>query len=275
MSLKGKNIVITGASRGIGRAIALRCAQDGANLVLAAKSVTEGKLPGTIMSVAEEVKAAGGQALPIQVDVREESQVEAMVNQAAEHFGGIDVLINNAGAINLTPLETTPPKRFDLMLDINVRAVLVCSHYCIPHLKKAGGHIINLSPPVSLDPKWFGQHTPYTISKYGMSMATIGLSQELADYGVAVNSLWPRTMIATAAVDWLLGDSGMKHSRKPDIMADAAYEILKTNPKELSGKLLLDEDLLRERGFTDFEHYRNDPEADPMPDLYVEGFGNK
>lgn len=269
MSFKNKTIVITGASRGIGRSIALRLAKDGANLVLAAKSVTEGKLPGTIHSVAEEVEAAGGKALAIQVDVRDETQVEQMVTKAVETFGGINALINNAGAINLTPLEATPPKRMDLMLDINVRATLLCSHYCIPHLKKAGGgHILSLSPPVSLDPKWFGQHVVYTISKFGMSMATIGLAEELREAKVSVNSLWPRTMIATAAVNWLLGEEGMKRSRTPEIMADAAYEILKSGP-ELTGKMLLDEPFLTEKGYSDFDKY-NCSDEEPVQDLYVE-----
>lgn len=232
MSLKGKTIFITGSSRGIGREIALRCAKDGANLVLAAKSVEEGKLAGTIHSVAKEVEAAGGQALAIQLDVREESQVAAVFEKAAQHFGKIDMLVNNAGAIQLTPLEMTPPKRMDLMLDINVRAVLMCSHYALPHLKKAGsGHILNLSPPVLMDQKWFGQNTIYTISKYGMSMATLGLSGELAPYKIAVNSLWPRTLIATAAVNMIMGEAGMEHSRTPAIMADAAYAILTSDPK--------------------------------------------
>lgn len=270
MSLKGKTILITGASRGIGRAIALRCARDGANLVLAAKSVVEGKLPGTIHSVAKEVEEAGGQALAIQVDVRDEKQVESMVIKAADKFGQINALINNAGAINLTPLEITPPKRMDLMLDINVRAVLLCSHFCIPRLKEAGGgHIINLSPPVALKEKWFGQHTTYTISKFGMSMATFGLAGELSDYKIAVNSLWPRTMIATAAVNWLMGEEGMKQSRTPEIMADAAYEIL-TSDSNVTGNMFVDEKLLRDRGYTEFDKYANDPDTEPLLDLYVE-----
>jgi citronellol/citronellal dehydrogenase len=270
MSLKNKTIIITGASRGIGRSIALKCAQDGANLVLAAKSVEEGKLPGTIFSVAEEVKKAGGQALPIQVDVRDPDMVEGMVGKTVDEFGQINALINNAGAINLTPLETTPPKRMDLMLDINMRAVLLCSHYCIPKLKEAGGgHIINLSPPLSLDPKWYGNHVTYTISKYGMSMATVGLSQELKDYKIAVNSLWPKTLIATAAINWLMGEEGMKQSRTPEIMADACYEIL-ISDSELTGNLFIDEALLKERGVVDFKKYQSDPNTEPSLDLFVE-----
>lgn len=270
MSLQGKTIIITGASRGIGRAMALKFAAEGANLVLAAKSVEEGKLPGTIHSVAEEVKAAGGRALPIQVDVREPEMVEHMVKKAADEFGQIHALINNAGAINLTPLETTPPKRMDLMLDINMRAVLMCSHYCIPYLKEAGGgHILNLSPPLSLDPKWYGNHTVYTISKYGMSMATIGLAGELKEHRIAVNALWPRTLIATAAVNWLMGEDGMKKSRTPEIMADAAYEIIKSDP-EFTGNTFIDETLLMERGYTDFDKYAHDPKSELMVDLFVE-----
>ena len=263
MSLKNKTIIITGASRGIGRAIALKCAKDGANLVLAAKSVTEGKLPGTIHSVAEEVQSNGGNALAIQVDVREPDLVKAMVDQTINKFGQIDCLINNAGAINLTPLETTSPKKMDLMLDINVRAVLLCSHYCIPHLKAAqGGHILNLSPPLSFDPKWYGNHVTYSISKYGMSMATIGLAQELKESKVAVNSLWPRTLIATAAVNWLMGDEGMKQSRTPEIMADAAYKII-TSDVEVTGNTFIDETLLKENGVTDFSKYQHDSQSEP------------
>lgn len=270
MSLKGKTIIITGSSRGIGREIALKCAQDGANLVIIGKSAEEGKLPGTIFSVAEEVEKAGGQALAVQVDVRDENQVQNMVEKTLERFGAIDALINNAGAIQLTPLEHTPPKRMDLMLDINVRAVLLCSHFCIPHLKKQGGHIINMSPPVSLDPKWYGNHVTYTISKFGMTMATLGLSEELRDSKVSVNSLWPRTLIWTAAANMLLGDEGRKQSRTPEIMADATYEILKTAPGELTGQALIDEKFLTTRGYTDFEKYKCDPDGELMTDLYVE-----
>lgn len=272
ISLKNKTVVITGSSRGIGREIALRCAKDGANLVIVGKSAEEGgKLPGTIHSVAKEVEAAGGRALALQVDVRSEEQVEDMVKKAADRFGRIDVLINNAGAIQLTPLEHTPPKRMDLMLDVNVRAVLVCSHYCIPHLKKAdGAHIINLSPPPSLDPKWYANHVCYTISKFGMSMATIGLAEELKPYNIAVNSLWPRTLIATAAINMLMGNDGLAQSRTPEIMADAAYEILKSDPGKLTGQTLLDEPFLRERGYTNFEKYKNPGAGELMLDLYVE-----
>jgi citronellol/citronellal dehydrogenase len=272
MTLKNKTIIITGSSRGIGREMALRFAKDGANLVLAAKSVEEGKLPGTIHSVAEEVKKAGGQALAVQVDVREEDSVRNMVAQAVERFGGIDILVNNAGAIQLTKLEVTPPKRMDLMLDINVRGVLMCAHHCIPYLKKAGGaHILNLSPPVLLDPKWFANNTVYTISKYGMSLATIGLAEELKEYKVAVNSLWPRTLIWTAAVNMLMGQSGEEMSRTPAIMADASYEILTSDPTKLTGKHIIDERILRERGVTDFKKYNNfSGDGEPALDFYIE-----
>lgn len=271
-TLKNKTILITGATRGIGRAIALRCARDGANVIVAGKTAEEGgKLPGTIHSVAKEVEEAGGRALAVQVDVRLEEQVDDMVKKAVDRFGRLDALINNAGAIQLSTLEHTPPKRMDLMLGINVRGVLVCSHFCIPQIKKAGGgHIINLSPPLLLDPKWYANHVVYTISKFGMSMATLGLAEELRAYGIAVNSLWPKTLIATAAVNMLMGQDGLNQSRTPEIMADAAYEILKSDPGKLTGQLLLDEPFLREHGCTNFDKYRNSPQGELMIDLYVE-----
>lgn len=272
MSLKGKTIIITGSTRGIGREIALRCAKDGANLVIAGKSTEEGgRLPGTIFSVAKEVEAAGGKALPCKVDVRFPEEVEAMVKKTVETFGQVNALINNAGAIQLTTLSETPPKRMDLMLNINVRAVLLCSHYCIPALKEAGGgHIINLSPPISLEKKWLGHFVTYAISKYGMSLATLGLSEELKEHNVAVNSLWPRTAVETAAVNMLMGGQGMEHSRTPAIMADAAYGILTTDPKKLSGKLLVDETFLRERGVKDFSKYSTVEDKDLYLDLFVD-----
>ena len=272
MSLKGKTIIITGSTRGIGREIALRCARDGANLVIAGKSAEDGgKLPGTIFSVAKEVEAAGGKALPYKVDVRNPEEIEGMVTKAVGAFGRIDVLINNAGAIQLTSLAETSPKRMDLMLDINARAVLLCSHYCIPYLRQAGGgHIINLSPPLSLDPKWLGHFVTYTISKYGMSLATLGLAEELKPYNISVNSLWPRTAIETAAVSMLMGGQGMEHSRTPAIMADAAHEILSSEPKKLTGKLLIDETFLRERGVKDFSKYSTVSDAELYLDLFVD-----
>ncbi len=271
MSLKNKVIIITGSSRGIGRDIALRCARDGAKIVVTAKSTEEGKLPGTIYSVAEEVQQAGGEALPIPMDLRSDETVEAMIEKVVATWGKIDALINNAGGISLTTVETTPMKRVDLMMSLNVRAVLICSHLSIPYLKKAGGaHIINLSPPLSYDPKWLNQHTPYTISKYGMSLATLGLAEELRDYQIAVNSLWPRTLIASAATKMILGEEAMALCRTPEIMADAAYEILTSDPKQLTGQTLLDEKFLRSKGYTDFEKYKVDPKGEVGLDLYVE-----
>ena len=268
---KGKTILITGSSRGIGREMALRFARDGANLVIAAKSVQEGKLPGTIYSVAEEVEKAGGKALPIPMDLRKDETIEDMVAKTVEHFGAIHALINNAGAISLTTLEATPMKKADLMLSLNLRAVLACSHYCIPHLKAAGGgHILNLSPPPSFDPKWYKNHVVYSISKFGMSMATIGLAEELRMLNIAVNSLWPRTLIASAATRMLFGDTGLSACRTPEIMADAAYEILKTEELQLTGQCLLDEPFLRQRGYTEFDKYRVDPKTEPSLDLFVE-----
>src|SRR5690554_4260585 len=273
-TLQNKTIIITGASRGIGRAIALRCARDGANLVLAAKSAQpHPKLPGTIHSVAREVEEAGGKALAIQVDVRNDQQVQEMAQQAAEHFGGIDALINNAGAIKMTGVEHTELKRFDLMHQINTRAVMSCSQAALPWLKKSSaGHIINLSPPLNLDPKWFAQYAPYTLTKYGMSMLTIGMAAEFQRYGIAVNSLWPQTLIATAAVEFEVGNAAiLDRARKPEIMADAAYEILMTQGATLTGQHLIDEALLRQRGVTDFEGYRHNPDAaeELMNDLFL------
>jgi citronellol/citronellal dehydrogenase len=272
--LQGKTIFITGASRGIGREIALKCAKDGANIIIAAKSdEPHPKLPGTIHSVAEEVNAAGGKALAVKVDVRDEDNVAAALKQAADTFGGIDAVINNAGAIRLTPAEQTPIKRYDLIQSINSRAVLLCSQLALPYLKESdNGHIINLSPPISLDPKWLKPFIPYTITKYSMSLLTLGLSEEFRDYGIGVNSLWPQTTIATAAVEFEAGGADLlSGSRTPAIMADAAYEILISDSKELTGQLLLDESLLRERGVTDFIGYQNDPECtDLHQDLYVD-----
>lgn len=270
MSFKGRTILITGASRGIGRETAIRCAQAGANIVVTGKSVQEGKLPGTIFSVAKEVEVAGGKALPIEVDVRNENQIEAMVQKTIEHFGRLDVLIHNAGTVQLTSVEETLPKRMDLMLDINLRAALLCSHFCIPHLKKQGGHILFLSPPLTTDPKWYGRHAPYTITKMGMSLATLGLAEELKEYKISVNSIWPRTLIWTAAVEMLLGPDGKLKSRHPKIVADAIYEILKTAPGTMTGKHLIDEDFLKEKGVTDFTKYNAAPNATPMLDLYIE-----
>jgi citronellol/citronellal dehydrogenase len=271
VKLRGKTIIITGSSRGIGREMALRFAKEGANLVIAAKSVEEGKLPGTIYSVAKEVEAAGGKALPVQMDLRSDETVEAMVAKTMETFGHIDVLINNAGAISLTPLENTPLKKADLMLSLNLRAVLACSYFCIPHLKAAGGgHILNLSPPPSFEPKWYKPHVVYSISKFGMTMATLGLAEELRPYKIAVNSLWPRTLIASAATRMLFGEGGMSSCRIPAIMADAAYELITSDATQVTGRAVLDEVFLRERGYRDFEKYKVDPAGEPAFDLFVD-----
>ncbi|CDM41008.1 NAD(P)-dependent oxidoreductase [Pseudomonas oleovorans] len=274
MSLSGKTLFITGASRGIGREIALKAAADGANIVIAAKSAEpHPKLEGTIFSVAAEVEAAGGKALALQLDVRDEQAVATAMAQAAEHFGGIDALVNNAGAIKLVGVEKLEPKRFDLMYQINTRAVMVCSQAALPYLKKsAGGHILNLSPPLNLDAKWFAQHGPYTVTKYGMSMLTLGMSEEFKKYGISVNSLWPKTMIATAAIEFELGSrDAFKRARTPAIMADAAHAILSSEGRSLTGRLLIDEDILREQGVSDFEQYRFDPAGGSLvPDLFVD-----
>lgn len=274
MSLSGKTLFITGASRGIGREIALKAAADGANIVIAAKSAEpHPKLEGTIFSVAAEVEAAGGKALALQLDVRDEQAVAAAMAQAAEHFGGIDVLVNNAGAIKLVGVEKLEPKRFDLMYQINTRAVMVCSQAALPYLKKStGGHILNLSPPLNLDAKWFAQHGPYTVTKYGMSMLTLGMSEEFKKYSISVNSLWPKTMIATAAIEFELGSrDAFKRARTPAIMADAAHAILSSEGRSITGRLLIDEDILRERGVNDFEQYRFDPAGGSLvPDLFVD-----
>lgn len=273
MSLQGKTLFITGASRGIGREIALRAAKDGANIVIAAKSAEpHAKLPGTIHSVAAEVEAAGGQALALQLDVRDDDAVRQALAQANEHFGGIDALVNNAGAIKLTGVQHIELKRFDLMHQINTRAVLLCSQAALPYLKKSAGHILNLSPPLNLASKWFAQFSPYTVTKYGMSMLTVGMSEEFASYGISVNSLWPQTMIATAAIEFQLGNrESFKQARTPAIMADAAHVILRSRQRQITGRLLIDEEILRESGATEFDHYRFEPDSDAalMPDLFV------
>jgi citronellol/citronellal dehydrogenase len=269
--LSGRTLIVTGASRGIGRSIALRCAADGANLVIAAKSdQPHPKLPGTIHSVAEEVRLAGGNALPVAVDVRSEEDVRRMVARTVETFGGIDALVNNAGAISLTSTEATPMKRYDLLQQINTRAVFLCSQACLPHLKKSPhAHILNLSPPISLDPRWLGPHLAYTISKYGMTLCTLGLAAELAADGIAVNSLWPRTIIDTAAVEMLVGEAGRIHARRPQIVAAAAYRILTTPPRELTGQTLLDDEVLLRDGEHDLAQYACAPGEELWPDLFV------
>lgn len=262
-SLKGRTVFITGGSRGIGRAIALRAARDGANVVIAAKSAEpHPKLPGTIFSVAQEVEAAGGRALPLQVDVREEEQVRAAMAKAAEHFGGIDCLINNAGAINLMGVEHTPLKKYDLIQAVNHRATFLCAQAALPYLKEsANAHILSLSPPINMAPHWLKPFAPYTVSKYGMTILTLGMAEEFRDYGISCNTLWPATYIATAAVEVNLGgDAAAAVSRKPEIMADAAHAILATARGELSGQSLLDEQALARVGITDLRGYACQPE---------------
>jgi citronellol/citronellal dehydrogenase len=264
--------MVTGASRGIGRAIALRAARDGANVVIVAKtSEPHPKLPGTIHTVANEVEAAGGSALALAADVRDAARVEAVVAQAVEAFGGMDVLVNNAGAIRLTGTLETPVDRFDLMWGVNARAMFVCSRACLPHLRRASNpHVLTLSPPLSLDPRWIAPHAAYTISKYGMSLLVLGLAAEFAEDGVAFNALWPRTVIATAALAMLGGRVRPEGCRSPEIVAEAAHAIVTRDSRACTGRLLLDEDVLREEGFTDLDRYRIDPAVPLMPDLFVD-----
>lgn len=272
MSFKNKTVIITGASRGIGKAIGLRLAREGANIVIASKSVEENpKLGGTIFSAAKEMEDAGGRALAVQCDIRFEEQVQAVVDQAISAFGGIDILVNNASAINLTTTEKTEPKRFDLMYDINVRGTFMVSRACIPHLKNGSNpHILNLSPPVNMDMKWFANHLAYTISKYNMSMIALGLAEELRKYNIAANTLWPRTTIATAAVKNLLGgEMLMNMSRTPDIIADAAYYILNKPSASCTGNTFIDEQVLANEGITNLDMYSLIPGAKLYNDLFI------
>ena len=272
MSLKGKTVFITGASRGIGREIALRCARDGANIVVTGKTAEpHPRLNGTIHSVAREIEAAGGAALPVQLDVRDADAVAAAVDQAAAAFGGLDCLVNNASAIALTGTLDTPVKRLDLMLAVNLRATFVCSQACIPHLRKASNpHILTLSPPLDMRARWFKDHLAYTMAKYGMSMCTLGMAEELRADGIAVNSLWPRTTIATAAIEFNFPEAILKASRKPAIMADAAYAILNRDSRRMTGQFYIDEAVLREEGVTDFDRYAITPGARLYPDLFLD-----
>lgn len=273
-SLRGKTLFITGASRGIGLAIALRAARDGANIAIAAKTTeAHPKLPGTIYTAAEEIEKAGGKALPIVCDIRFEEQVEAAVAKTAETFGGIDVCINNASAISLTPIDAQDIKRFDLMFGINTRGTLLTSKVCLPYLRKAENpHILMLSPPLDMQAKWFAGHVAYSIAKYGMSLTVLGLAEELKKDGIAVNALWPRTTIATAALQNLPGggDKLARMSRSPDILADAAHLIFSQPAKSFSGNFLIDDTFLHAvGGVTDFETYRLDPSMPLAPDFFV------
>ncbi|HEX9942306.1 MAG TPA: NAD(P)-dependent oxidoreductase [Thermoanaerobaculia bacterium] len=269
--LRGKTLFITGASRGIGKAIALRAAADGANVAVVAKTAEpHPKLPGTIHTAAAEIKAAGGKALPIQADIRDEDQIAEAVRRTVEAFGGIDVLVNNASAINLTGTLETPMKRFDLMWSVNARATFACSQACIPHLKKSPNpHILTLSPPLNLDPQWFKQNTAYTISKYGMSLCVLGLAAEFKEDGIAINALWPRTVIATAALAMLGGLTPPERCRRPEIVADAAHVILTRDSRCCTGNFYIDEEVLREAGVTDFEKYAVAPGQPLHPDLFL------
>jgi citronellol/citronellal dehydrogenase len=273
MSLKDKTILITGASRGIGKSIALRMAADGANIVIAAKSIEENaRLGGTIYSAAAAVEAAGGQALAVQCDIRQEDQIKNMVKQAVDKFGGIDILVNNASAISLTPTEQTESKRFDLMHDINVRGTFLVTKECISFLKKSENpHILTLSPPLNLNPKWFGDYLAYTLSKYNMSMMAIGWAAELKKYNIASNALWPRTTIDTAAVRNLLGGEMLANmSRKPDILADAAYYIFNQPSSSCTGNCFIDEEIFALQGITDLSRYDVVPGAKLYKDLFLD-----
>lgn len=272
-NLAGKTLFISGGSRGIGLAIALRAARDGANVVIAAKTVEpHPKLAGTIHTAAEEVEAAGGKALPLFLDIRDADGIEKAVATAADHFGGIDICINNASAISLAKTEQIEVSRYDLIQGINVRGTFLVSRACLPHLRKAANpHILNLSPPLDLRPEWFGDHLPYTLSKYGMSMVALGLSDECRDDGIAVNTLWPRTTIATAAVEFALGgEEMMRRSRSPEIMADAAHAILTRPSRSFTGQFCIDDDVLAAEGVSDFTAYRNDTSVSLQPDIFVD-----
>jgi citronellol/citronellal dehydrogenase len=270
-TLAGRTLIISGGSRGIGLAIALKAARDGANVALLAKTAEpHPQLPGTIYTAAAEIEAAGGHALPIVGDVRSDESVAEAVRRTAEEFGGIDIVVNNASAIDLTPTADIAMKRYDLMQDINVRGTFLLSKLCIPWLRKsAAGHILTLSPPLNLDPRWAGEHLAYTMAKYGMSLTTLGLAEELRDDGISVNSLWPRTLIATAAVQNLLGGAtATSRSRTPEIVADAAYVVL---TGRRSGEFLIDDEVLAEVGVTDFSQYRlAATDEDLAPDIFLD-----
>lgn len=270
-TLQGKTLFITGASRGIGLAIGLRAARDGANIVIAAKTTEpHPKLPGTIYTAAAEIEAAGGKALPLAVDIRSEEQVQAAVQKAVQMFGGIDILVNNASAISLTGTLETPLKRFDLMHQINTRGTFLCSQVCLPHLKQAPNpHVLTLSPPLNMEAKWFAPHVAYTMAKFGMSMCVLGMASEFATDGIAMNALWPRTAIATAAIQNVLGEANLKYCRKPEILADAAYVIVTRPSKEQTGQFYIDDEVLASAGITNLDHYAMTPDTQLMPDFFV------
>ncbi len=272
-TLNGKTLFITGASRGIGKAIALRAARDGANVVVAAKTAEpHPKLPGTIHTAAAEIEAAGGQALAVPTDIRFDDQVAAAVAKAAERFGGIDILVNNASAIHLAGTAEMPMKRYDLMFDINARGSFLCAQACLPHLRKAGNpHVLNLSPPLQFEPRWFAAQGAYALSKYAMSVWVLGMAEELRGDGIAVNALWPRTTIDTEAIRLIMGEDMRRRCRTPEIVADAAHAILTRDSRSFTGHFCIDEDILREAGVTDFSRYRHPgvAEADLIPDLFV------
>ena len=270
--LKNKTLFVSGASRGIGLAIAKRAAKDGANIILAAKTAEpHPKLPGTIYTAADEIIEEGGQALPVICDIRDEENVRDAVNKGLDHFGGIDICVNNASAIQLTGTLQTDMKRYDLMNQINARGTFLVSKVCLPHLLKSENpHILNLSPPLDMDPKWFGPHVAYTMAKFGMSLCVLGMAEEFKEDGVAVNALWPRTAVATAAIKNALGgDSIMNISRSPEIMADAAYVILTKDSKEFTGNFCIDDNLLADHGVTDFSQYAEVPFSELAPDFFV------
>lgn len=270
--LEGKTLFISGGSRGIGLAIGLRAARDGANIVIAAKTAEpHPRLPGTIYTAAEEIRAAGGEAFPVVCDIRSEEQVEEAVRQGVERFGGIDICVNNASAIALEPTDRITMRRFDLMHQVNTRGTFLVSKTCLPHLEKADNpHILNLSPPLEMEEKWFAPHVAYSIAKYGMSLCVLGMAGEFRKKGIAVNALWPRTTIATAAVQNLLGgDEIIRRSRKPEILADAAHVILTKPSREFTGNFCIDDETLESAGITDLSGYAVDPSAELVPDFFV------
>jgi citronellol/citronellal dehydrogenase len=272
-TLRDKVLFITGASRGIGKAIALRAARDGARVVIAAKTTEpHPKLPGTIHTTAAEVERAGGRALAIAMDVRDEAEIEGAVEQAVAAYGGIDVLVNNASAISLTGTLNTPAKRFDLMHQVNVRGTFLCTQKCLPHLRRATNpHVLNISPPLNLSPRWFAPHLAYTMSKYGMSLCVLGMAEEFRGDGIAVNALWPRTGIETAAISFIAGPQMLRRCRKPEIMADAAHAIVTRGSRACTGNFFIDDDVLREAGVSDLSPYRHPGvgEDELMPDFFL------